>query len=244
MKTLFVVGIGPGSADFLTGDARSALSKAEFVAGYALYLELVRPFLEGKETLATPMGGEVDRCRAALAAAQNGKTAALVCSGDAGVYGLAGLALELSPEYAGVDVVVVPGLTAALSGASLLGSPLTNDFAVISLSDLLTPWVVIEKRLYGAARAGFVICLYNPGSEGRQSHLEKACGIVLEHRAGGTVCGIARNAGRDGQSARVLSLAELHSTKIDMLSTVFIGNDETVNIGGKMVTRRGYELGR
>ncbi|MDR1105675.1 MAG: precorrin-3B C(17)-methyltransferase [Treponema sp.] len=240
MKRLFVVGTGPGDPKFLTEEARKAIAQSEFVAGFPLYLDLIRDLLEGKETFTAPMGKELERCRAALEAAQAGKTAALVCSGDAGIYGLAGLALELAPEYGGVEVELIPGLTAALSCAALLGSPLTNDFAVVSLSDLLTPWDLIEKRLSGAAAAGFVLCLYNPGSRGRKGHLERACGIVLRHRDARSVCGVVRNAGREGQSLLVTTLGELRSITADMFTTIFIGNEATKNIGGKMVTSRGY----
>jgi precorrin-3B C17-methyltransferase len=240
MKTLFVIGIGPGDPKFLTEEAREAIARSEFVAGFPLYLDLIKSLLDGKETFTAPMGKEIERCRAALEAARMGKTAALVCSGDAGIYGLAGLTLELAPEYGGVEVVIIPGLTAALSCAALLGSPLTNDFAVISLSDLLTPWELIEKRLAGAAAAGFVLCLYNPGSRGRKDHLERACDIVLQHRNALSVCGVVRNAGREGQSVWVTSLGELRELKADMFTTIVIGNDATKNLGGKMITSRGY----
>ena len=244
MKTLFVIGIGPGDAKYLTGEAQDALEQSEFVAGYPLYLELIAPLCTGKELFSTPMGNEAERCHAALAAAAAGRTAALVCSGDAGVYGLAGLAFELAAGYAGVEVAVVPGITAALSGAALLGSPLTNDFAVISLSDLLTPWPEIERRLGGAAAAGFVLCLYNPGSGGRGGHLRRACDIVLQHRDGDAVCGLVRNAGRQGERTELTTLAQLRETAADMFTTVFIGNEATLNIDGKMITRRGYACER
>jgi precorrin-3B C17-methyltransferase len=244
MKKLFVIGIGPGGTQFLTGEARNALEQCEFVAGYPLYLELIAPLCAGKELFSTPMGNEAERCHAALRAAEAGRTAALVCSGDSGVYGLAGLALELAAGYAGVEVAVIPGITAALSGAALLGSPLTNDFAVISLSDLLTPWPEIERRLSGTAAAGLVICLYNPGSGGRSGYLRRACDIVLKHRDGASVSGLVRNIGRKGEEALVTTLSGLRGESADMFTTVFIGNEATVNINGKMITRRGYACER
>ncbi|MDR3356252.1 MAG: precorrin-3B C(17)-methyltransferase [Spirochaetaceae bacterium] len=240
---LYVVGIGPGDNKYLSGEARAALADSEVIAGYPLYVELVRELVAGKECFSTPMRKETERCVFALEKAAEGKNVALVCSGDAGVYGMAGLCLELAEGYPAVELVVVPGITAALSGAALLGSPLSNDFAVISLSDLLTPWSVIEKRIDGAARGGFVICLYNPGSMKRRDHLAAACYIILRERGPETVCGMARSVGRGGESCRVLSLGELREMTVDMFTTVFIGNNETAVINGKMVTRRGYPGG-
>ncbi|MDR2097369.1 MAG: precorrin-3B C(17)-methyltransferase [Spirochaetaceae bacterium] len=237
---LYVVGIGPGDNKYLSGEARAALAGSDVIAGYPLYVDLVKELVSGKECFSTPMRKEKERCAFALEKAAAGKNVALVCSGDAGVYGMASLCLELADEYPAVEIVVVPGITAALSGAALLGAPLTNDFAVISLSDLLTPWNVIEKRLGAAALGGFVICLYNPGSAKRRGHLAKACSIVLRERGPETVCGIVRGIGRDGEECRILTLGELQDTEADMFTTVFIGNGETAVINGKMVTRRGY----
>jgi precorrin-3B C17-methyltransferase len=237
---LYVVGIGPGDNKYLSGEARAALADSEVIAGYPLYLDLVKDLTAGKECFSTPMRKEKERCVFALESAASGRNTALVCSGDAGVYGMAAVCLELSALYPAVEIIVVPGITAALSGAAMLGSPLTNDFAVISLSDLLTPWTVIERRLGGAARGGFVICLYNPSSAKRQGHLSRACSIVLRERGPETVCGIARGIGREGAECRILTLSELRETSVDMFTTVFIGNGETAVINGKMVTRRGY----
>ncbi len=163
-----------------------------------------------------------------------------MCSGDAGVYGMASPVLELLPEYPGVEVQVVAGVTAALSGAAALGAPLGHDFCVISLSDLLTPWEVIEKRLRCAAAGDFAVALYNPSSKRRSDHLRRACDILLEERGGETVCGLARNVGRAGQETRLLTLAELRDTETDMFTTVFVGSSTTRNVGGRMVTPRGY----
>lgn len=240
---LYVVGIGPGSDKYLSGEARAAIACSDVIAGYPLYVELVKDLVSGKECFSTPMHREKERCVFALEKAASGRNTALVCSGDAGVYGMAALCLELAEAYPDVEIVIVPGITAALSGAALLGSPLTNDFAVISLSDLLTPWNVIEKRLDAAASGGFVICIYNPSSVKRRGHIERACDIVLRERERETVCGITRLVGRAGEECRILTLAELRKTSVDMFTTVFIGNDETAVINGKMVTRRGYTLG-
>ena len=236
-----VVGLGPGDAQFLTAQARHALQEADVLCGYTVYIDLVRPLYPEKETYATGMTREIDRCRWALQTAQTGKTVALVCSGDAGVYGMASPLLELAPEYPDVEVEVVPGLTAALSGAAVLGAPLAHDFCVISLSDRLTPWEVIEKRLACAAQGDFCVALYNPSSKGRPDYLQKAVRILRANgKADDTVCGLVRNIGREGQSARVLTLAELENTPVDMFTTVYIGNSNTRALSGRMVTPRGY----
>lgn len=241
MGKLYIVGIGPGGAAHMTAEARAALDASEILCGYPVYLELVAPLYPGKTVLSTPMTKEVERCRLALSASR-AADAALICGGDAGVYGLAGLALELAPEYDGVEVEVVAGVTAALSGAALLGAPLGHDFCVISLSDLLTPWEIIEKRLHRAADADFVLCLYNPASKRRRDRLRRACDIVLQYRAGETVCGLARNIGRAGEASRVLTLRELRDAHADMFTTVFIGASTTKTVAGRMVTPRGYRI--
>lgn len=236
-----VVGLGPGDAQFLTAQARHALQEADVLCGYTVYIDLVRPLYPEKETYATGMTREIDRCRWALQTAQAGKTVALVCSGDAGVYGMASPLLELAEEYPDVNVEVVPGLTAALSGGAVLGAPLAHDFCVISLSDRLTPWEVIEKRLACAAQGDFCVALYNPSSKGRPDYLQKAVRILRANgKAYDTVCGLVRNIGREGQSSRVLTLAELENTPVDMFTTVYIGNSNTRALSGRMVTPRGY----
>lgn len=242
MNKIYVVGIGPGKAQFMTAQARQALEEAEVLCGYTVYVELVAPLFPGKETYTTPMTKELDRCRWALQTAASGKTVALVCSGDAGVYGMAAPLLQLAPDYPDVEVEVVAGVTAALSGAAVLGAPLGHDFCVISLSDLLTPWAVIEKRLQCAARGDFAICLYNPSSRKRADYLQKACDILLASgKAPETVCGWVRNIGREGQEKQLLTLGELRDARLDMFTTVFIGSAGTRNIQGNMVTARGYE---
>ena len=239
MAELYVVGIGPGDAQTLTGAARAALEKADMICGYTLYVDLLRPLYPEKEYYTTGMTGEIERCRFCLEQAA-GKTVALVCSGDAGVYGMASPVLELAPAYPDVKIEIVPGVTAALSGAALLGAPLGHDFCVISLSDRLTDWSIIEKRLRMAARGDFAICLYNPASRHRADYLKRACDILLEDLDGSTVCGLARMIGREGESYRLLDLQTLRDTEADMFTTVFIGSSQTRNIAGKMVTPRGY----
>lgn len=240
-KTVFVVGLGPGGGQFLTVQAQSALQQAEVLCGYTVYIDLVRPLYPEKECYATGMTRELDRCRWALDTARAGRDVALVCSGDAGVYGMASPLLELAPDYPDVAVEIVPGLTAALSGGAVLGAPLAHDFCVISLSDRLTPWEVIEKRLACAAIGDFCVALYNPSSKGRPDYLAKAVCILLENgKSADTVCGIVRNIGREGQTARILTLAQLESITVDMFTTVYIGNAATKQLGGKMVTPRGY----
>ena len=238
---VYVVGLGPGNARFLTAQAQAALQAANLLCGYTVYIDLVRPLYPDKEVYTTGMTKEIDRCCWALETAQSGKTVALVCSGDAGVYGMASPLLELAQSYPAVTVEIVPGLTAALSGGAVLGAPLAHDFCVISLSDRLTPWAVIEKRLACAAAGDFSIALYNPSSRGRASYLQKAVRILLANgKDPQTVCGIVRSIGRAGETARLLPLAELENTPVDMFTTVFIGNAATRVLGGKMVTPRGY----
>ena len=239
-KTVFVVGLGPGGGQFLTVQAQSALQQAEVLCGYTVYIDLVRPLYPEKECYTTGMTREIDRCRWALDTARAGRDVALVCSGDAGVYGMASPLLELAEEYPDVNVEVVPGLTAALSGGAVLGAPLTHDFAVISLSDRLTPWETIEKRLDCAAAADLTIALYNPASHGRPDHVKRACDILLRRLPEDRLCGIVRNIGRDGQSRRILTLAELREAEVDMFCTVFIGNSAAKTVAGQLITPRGY----
>lgn len=241
MHKLFVVGLGPGLPDAMTVQARAALERAAVLCGYTVYIDQIREFYPEKEIITTPMTRELERCRLALETAAAGKTTAMVCSGDAGVYGMAGPVLELSAGYPGVEIEVVPGVTAALSGAAVLGAPLTHDFCVISLSDLLTPWETIETRLRCAALGDFSLCLYNPASRKRKDHLRRACDILLETRGPETVCGWVRNIGREGQEHRVLTLGELREAELDMFTTVFVGASGTGIVNGRMVTPRGYE---
>ena len=236
---LYVVGIGAGSREGMTIAAQDVIDRSELIVGYTKYVELLKAYFPDKEYASTGMKQERERVELALKEAEN-RNVALICSGDPQLYGMAGLAFELGISYPDVDIEVVPGVTAAFSGGAVLGSPLTHDFAVISLSDLLTPAEKIRKRLECAAECDMVIVLYNPSSKARADHLQKACDIILKHRAGEIVCGYVRNIGRDGQESRILTLSELRDTAVDMFTTVYIGNSETKIINGKMVTPRGY----
>lgn len=267
-NVLKIAGMGPGGRDDMTIRAFEAVRDADLIVGYTLYNDLLKEYLPDKEYYSTPMMQEVERCRYAIEKAVQGIKTVLICSGDSGVYGMASLVMELledyrqdpgtssgdtstgtldgkSPAYRLPDIEVIPGITAALSGAALLGSPLTNDFAVISLSDLLTPWEVIEKRLRAAAEGDLAIALYNPGSKKRTDHLRRACDIILGHRSPATPCGVARSIGRRGQAGSLMTLEELREYSPDMMMTVFIGNSSTRIIDGRLVTPRGYaERGR
>ncbi|MGN0615543.1 precorrin-3B C(17)-methyltransferase [Ruminococcus flavefaciens] len=236
---LYVVGIGAGSRDGMTIAAEKAIISSELIVGYTKYVELLREHFPEKKYSSTGMKQERERVEFALKEAAD-KTVSLVCSGDPQLYGMAGLAYELSGSYPDVEIKVVSGVTAAYSGGAVLGSPLTHDFAVISLSDLLTPAEKIRKRLECAAECDMVIVLYNPSSKSRVDYLQKACDIVLKYRSGDTVCGYVRNIGREGEESRIMTLAELRNTAVDMFTTVYIGSSETKVIGGKMVTPRGY----
>ena len=240
MRKVAVVGIGPGDYENMTVGADRTLKNCDVIIGYHVYVDLVKERYPGKEFLTTPMTQEVKRCQMALGLAREGKNVAMVCSGDSGIYGMAALIYELRGESPDPEIQVIPGLTAACSGAALLGAPLTHDFAVISLSDRLTPWEKIEKRLENAAQADLSIVLYNPASHGRPDHLRRACDILLRQLPGDRVCGIASRIGWEGESSRLLTLSELGTAPVDMFCTVFIGNSMTKSIGGKMVTPRGY----
>lgn len=242
--TMYVVGMGPGSLNQMTGRALEVLGQCKVIAGYTVYVDLIREHFPHKEFLTTAMTREEERCRRALECCMRGADTAMVCSGDAGVYGMAGLMFELAVEYPGVRVEIVPGITAACAGAAVLGAPLMHDFAVVSLSDRLTPLDTIWKRVEAAAAADYVICLYNPASKGRPDYFRQACERILKYRAGDTVCGIAANIGRDGQSMEVLSLEAVKERQVDMFTTVYIGNSHTKKIGQYMVTPRGYRYER
>lgn len=242
MKTgaLYVVGMGPGSRDQMTGRALEVMEQCQVIAGYTVYVNLVREMFPHKEFLTTAMTREEERCRKAFECCMDGKDTAMICSGDAGVYGMAGLILELASQYPGVGVEVVPGITAACAGAAILGAPLMHDFAVISLSDRLTPLESIWKRVELAAQADFVICLYNPASKGRPDYFRQACSRILKYRGEETVCGLASSIGREGEQMETLTLKELKERRVDMFTTVYIGNSHTRQIGAYMVTPRGY----
>ena len=236
-----VVGLGPGAGRDLTGRAREALERADLIMGYTAYIALIREEFPEKEMLSTGMRREVDRCRAAVEAAVSGRDVAMVCSGDSGIYGMAGLIYEVAQEYPPIEIEVVPGITAACGGAAVLGAPLTHDFAVVSLSDLLTPWDKIALRLECAAKGDFVLCLYNPASHSRPDHLKRACDILMAAgKSPETICGYVQNIGREGERGTITTLGALRDTQVDMFTTVFIGSSQTKLLGGRMVTPRGY----
>ena len=240
MNKLYVVGIGPGEYEQMTLKAIHALEKSDVIIGYTVYVELVKEHFPGKEFMTTPMKKEVDRCVLAFEEAQKGKTVSMICSGDAGVYGMSGLMYEVGVNYPEVELEIIPGVTAATGGAAVLGAPLIHDFCLISLSDLLTPWEKIEARLLGASQADFVICLYNPSSKKRHDYLQKACDLMMKYKSEDTVCGIVSQIGREGESYQVMTLKELRDTQVDMFTTVWVGNSQTKVVSGKMVTPRGY----
>ncbi|GLC77901.1 precorrin-3B C(17)-methyltransferase [Lacrimispora brassicae] len=238
---LYVIGIGPGSYEDMTVRAAKALEESEIIVGYTVYIDLIKEHFPHKEMLSTPMRREQERCQLAIDQAKEGKITAMVCSGDSGVYGMSGLILEMARSEEGLEIEIIPGVTAALSGGAVLGAPLGHDFAVISLSDLLTPMELIEERLRASAWADMVICLYNPSSKKRAGYLKRACEIVMEYKSPETVCGLVKNIGRKEEEISVMTLEQLRDTQTDMFTTVYIGNSMTKLINGRMVTPRGYK---
>ena len=239
MGSIYVVGLGPGKEEYMTYEAAKALEKSDVIIGYTVYIDLIKDRYQGKELLTTGMRQEKERCSLCLSKALEGKTVSLVCSGDSGVYGMASLMLEIA-EGEEVDIKVISGITAALSGGAVLGAPLSHDFCVISLSDHLTPWELIEKRLRCAAMGDFAMAIYNPSSKLRKDYLKRTCDILLEVIEKERVCGFVRNIGRDDESYCLCTLEELKDKQVDMFTTVFIGNSTTKVIDGRLVTPRGY----
>jgi precorrin-3B C17-methyltransferase len=241
-----VVGIGPGALEHMTPKAKREIESADVIVGYATYIKLIQSIIKPEATVVSGrMGREVERARTAVMHAVKNKRVVVISSGDAGVYGMAGVVLEAAAlGNAEVPIEIVPGVTAATVAAAKLGAPLVSDFAVISLSDLLTPWSLIEKRLEAAAEADFVIVLYNPQSPGRTEPLTKAHEILLRHRSPETPVGIVRLAGRDGEEAVVMTLKAMVDAEIDMVTTVVVGNSTTRVVNGKMVTSRGYDFSK
>ena len=240
---LYVVGLGPGSKAMMTQEAREVIEQTKTIVGYATYVRLIEDMIEGKELVVTGMRGEIDRCKKDLEIAQTGKDVAIISSGDAGVYGMAGLIMDLaSKQDAKVEIKVIPGVTASIAAAAHLGAPLMNDFCHISLSDLMTPWEVIDKRLHAAAAADFVICLYNPRSKGRPHHLRKALDIISQYKAGTTVVGIGKDVARPKEIDEITTIDDLDETMVNMTSIVIVGNKETYVHDGRMITPRGYQL--
>lgn len=238
---IYVVGFGPGDRLYMTQQAIDAITGADLVVGYTTYIRLLEEQFPGLHYFSTPMRKETDRCRAAVEEALAGKTVALVSSGDSGIYGMAGVLLEIAAEMqADVEVTAVPGVTAASAASAVLGAPLMHDFAVISLSDCMTPLELIWRRVSLAAEADFVICLYNPKSRSRTEYLAKAAALIRQHRAPETPVGIVRNAGRADEKAWITTLERLPEEPVDMFCVVLIGNSQTYVQHGKMITPRGY----
>lgn len=237
---LYVIGIGPGNAAMCTPQADEAIQHSTVIVGYNTYIDLIRDRIGEKRIIATGMMRERERCNAAVQSAAKGERVAVICSGDAGVYGMASLVLECAQDY-DLHIEIVPGITAACSGAAVLGAPISHDFCVISLSDLLTPQELIDKRINAAAEADFCIVLYNPMSKTRRYKLMDACDRIMQYRPENTVCGWVRNIGRYEQESTILTLQELRDAKLDMFCTLFIGNHATKVVNGRMVTPRGYD---
>ncbi|MBE9537175.1 MAG: precorrin-3B C(17)-methyltransferase [Proteobacteria bacterium] len=237
---VFVVGTGPGDISQITPAAKKAIEESTVIVGYKLYVDLIAPLIKDQRLCTSGMTAEVERCKEALEIAYTGETVSVVSSGDPGIYGMAGLVLELNRKY-GLEVEIVPGLSAVSAAAARAGAPLMHDFAVISLSDLLTPWEVIEKRLQCAAEGDFVIALYNPKSKKRVEQIEKAREIILQSRKGSTPVSVVTNACREGESVIISDLENFTGEKIGMLTVVIIGNSQTVSEDGRMITPRGYE---
>ena len=240
---IYVIGIGPGCKNLMTMEAINAIEDAEVIVGYKTYIDLVKEFIDGKEVVQNGMRKEIERCKQALEIAKTGKKVAVISSGDAGIYGMAGLILELTTkEDLDVNVKVVPGVTASIGAAAVLGAPIMHDFCHISLSDLMTPWEVIEKRLRLAAEADFVTCLYNPRSKGRSEHLAKAFEIMGEFKEGSTPVGIVKDVGREKEEKFICTFEDMDFERVDMTTMVIIGNKATYIHDDLIITPRGYEV--
>lgn len=243
MAKLYVVGFGPGGYEHMTVRAVEAIKNAQLVTGYTTYVEMLKEIFPDKTYLSTPMKKEVDRCRLAVEKAMEGIEVAMVSSGDSGIYGMAGIVLQVAEEMqADIDIEVIPGVTAASAAAAVLGAPLMHDTALISLSDLMTPLDLIMKRVDCAGQSDFVICLYNPKSKKRTEYVGMTADILLKYRSADTPVGIVRHAGRSQETSCLTTLGELKSADIDMFSIVVIGNSQTYVKHGKMITPRGYRL--
>lgn len=237
MGKLYVVGIGPGGIEHMTLKAKQAIEESEVIVGYTKYIKLVEDLIVDKEIVQTGMKGEIERCKKALELSQN-KIVSIISTGDAGIYGMAGLILEVKEENHIVEIV--PGVTAAVAGAALLGAPLMHDSCYISLSDLMTPYNLIKKRVELAAQGDFVISFYNPRSKGRPYYLKECTDLIRKYRHGTTPVGVVRNALRDNEKVKLCTLCTFCEDEVDMLSIVVVGNSNTFIKEGKMITPRGY----
>ncbi len=239
MAKLYVLGIGPGGLEHMTFKAFQSIKKSQVIVGYTPYIDYLGDLAHGKELISTGMRGEVERCKAAIDMVRKGKNTSIISTGDAGLYGMAGPILELASD---IEVEIVPGVTAAFSAAAELGSPIMHDYASISLSDLLTPWEVIVKRIHMASEGDFVISIYNPKSKGRRDHLEKAIEIISKYREGSTPVGIVKNSGRPDTSVTITSLDSIDYESVDMRCVLIIGNSNTFIRDKQMITPRGYDI--
>lgn len=241
MGKIYVVGLGPGGIDDMTIRARKILDECKIIVGYKTYIDLVKIFLTDKRYVVSGMKQEVERCEEVLRIAfEENETVCLISSGDSGIYGMAGIMIEMAAKHPEIEVEIIPGVTAMTSAAALAGAPLMNDFAVISLSDLLIPWKSIEKRIELASMGDFVISLYNPKSHSRTTQLLKAIEIIMRYRGYTTPVAVVRNAGREGEKYIVCMLAELSCQDIDMSTVLIIGNSKTYILNNRIVTPRGY----
>jgi len=240
---LYVIGFGPGSKKDMTFGAAEAIEDADVIYGHNVYTDILAEHFPDKTYIPSAMTREVERCRAAVSEALTGKKAAIVSSGDPGIYGMAGLAYQVAQEMgADIDIRIIPGVTAATSAAAVLGAPIMHDLAIISLSDWLTPLDTIMKRVEYAGMGDMIICLYNPKSRTRPGHLGTAADILLRYRDPKTPVGIVRNIGREGEQMTISSLGDLKNEDVDMFSTVIIGNSHTYVLGDRIITPRGYRV--
>ncbi|OGO78202.1 MAG: precorrin-3B C(17)-methyltransferase [Clostridiales bacterium GWB2_37_7] len=237
MGKLYVVGIGPGGKEHMTLKALETIHQCEVIVGYTFYIELIRDLVQGKRVIRTGMMGEIERCKMAVEETVKGFDTCIISTGDAGLYGMAGPILELAKD---LEVEVIPGVTSSFCAAAEVGAPIMHDFCTISLSDLMTPWEMIEKRLHRAADGDFTIALYNPKSKGRSEHIKKAISIISEYKSPSTPVALVKNAGRAGNEKRIVTLGTIDYDFIDMMTVVLIGNSNTFIEKGRMITPRGY----
>ncbi|MDI6617069.1 MAG: precorrin-3B C(17)-methyltransferase [Clostridiales bacterium] len=239
MAKLYIVGIGPGSVENMTIKAYNAIKNSDVIVGYTFYMALVEDLIKDKEVISTGMHGEIERCAMAIEKAKQGFNTVIISTGDAGLYGMAGPVIEMAD---GIDVEVIPGVTSSFAAAAELGAPIMHDFCTISLSDLLTSWDTIEKRLKCACEGDFVIALYNPKSKGRKDNLKRAVDIISEYKKADTPVGIVKNAGREGNEKRITTLSNIDYDFADMRTVLIIGNSGTYIKEGHIITPRGYKI--
>ena len=239
MGKLYVIGIGPGGLEHMTLKAKQAIEESNIVVGYNKYIDMIKPLVEDKELFSTGMRGEEARCRKALELSKENNTVALISTGDSGIYGMAGLILQMQEDE---SVEIIPGVTASSAAGSVIGAPLMHDNCNISLSDLMTPYDLIKKRVRNAADADMIISLYNPRSKGRPHYLREAIEIIKEYRELNTPVAVVRHALRDGQEYKLFTLENFDEEEVDMFSIVIVGNSQSFIKGGKFITPRGYDV--